>query len=414
MLAGAGCLPQLPAQVLTVTPTRVLTGESATIRVTGLRPNEPIVIAAGLLDGERQSWESQAEFAAGDDGAVDLSIQAPLKGSYKTVSAMGLIWSMTPASKAAGVYRPPEKLLPQPVRFQLLRDGKTIAAAELEQFPIADGVRQIDLTGQLHGVLFVPAGPAPFPGVLVLGGSEGGLPRRRAAWLASHGFAALALAYFRYENLPPRLEAIPLEYFAQALTWMLNRPEILPNRIAVMGVSRGGELALQLGSMSPQIKAVVAYVPSNVRHRACCGENLVPYAWTWKGLPLAFTGPNQGGVEEARARIAVENAQAPILLIAGEQDHVWDSAGMTKAIVARLKNAHFPYPVEDLVYPHAGHIAGRPEIVPEWHGRMVHPVSGKPMDYGGTPEGNALSSIDAVPKVLDFLRRCLQNPRPQN
>jgi hypothetical protein len=45
---------------------------------------------------------------------------------------------------------------------------------------------------------------------------------------------------------------------------------------------------LQLGSMYPQIRAVVAYVPANVRYAACCGNTRVPYAWTWKGQPLSF------------------------------------------------------------------------------------------------------------------------------
>ena len=39
-----------------------------------------------------------------------------------------------------------------------------------------------------------PGGPAP--GVLLLGGSEGGRHANDAALLASHGFAVLALAYF--------------------------------------------------------------------------------------------------------------------------------------------------------------------------------------------------------------------------
>jgi dienelactone hydrolase len=90
--------------------------------------------------------------------------------------------------------------------------------------------------------------------VLVVGGSEGGLLPGKAAWLASRGYAALALAYFRYDDLPPLLEGIPLEYFGSALGWMMQRPEILADRIAVVGTSRGGELALQLGSMFPQIK----------------------------------------------------------------------------------------------------------------------------------------------------------------
>jgi dienelactone hydrolase len=397
----------LRAQSLTVAPPRVLPGESAIVRAAGLQPNEHIVIAAELVDGEDQRWESKAEFVADAQGAVDVSTQAPVKGSYREVSGMGLVWAMLPAAKGVTIYRAPRQLQSQPIRFQLVRDGKSIASAQLEQSPVAEGVRQIQVAGKLHGILFVPAGSAPHPGVLVLGGSEGGLPSRRAAWLASHGYAALALAYFRYEDLPARLEAIPLEYFGQALAWMISRPEILPERIGVMGVSRGGELALQLGSMYSQIKTVVAYVPSDTRRRACCGDNAVPYAWTWKGAALAFVGRNEHGLDAMQAAIDVENTKGPILLIAGEQDRVWDSSGMSRTVVARLKHAHFEYPVESLTYAHAGHIAGRPEIVPEWHGELRHPVSGRPTSYGGTPEGNAMSSIDATPKVLEFLRKNL-------
>jgi dienelactone hydrolase len=67
------------------------------------------------------------------------------------------------------------------------------------------------------------AGIVRHPAVLVVGGSEGGRPLRPAAWLASHGYVALALAYFRFEDLPPQLESIPLEYFQEALRWMGSR-----------------------------------------------------------------------------------------------------------------------------------------------------------------------------------------------
>jgi dienelactone hydrolase len=117
----------------------------------------------------------------------------------------------------------------------------------------------------LSGIFLSPAGQGTHPGVLVLSGSNGGVPIRPAEWLASHGYAVLALAYFHYEDLPPLMEAIPLEYFERALAWMAKRPEIASQRIAAMGTSRGGELALQLGSMFPQIRAVVAYVPADVR-----------------------------------------------------------------------------------------------------------------------------------------------------
>jgi len=205
VLAGVCCVSGLAAQVLTVTPGSVLVDESANIRASGLRPNEHVTISADLVDGDDQRWESAAEFVVDAQGSIDVSTQAPVTGSYEVVSAMGLIWSMTPASKGVGIYRPPKDQGPQQIHFKLLRDGQTIATAQLEQRTMGEGVREVKVTGVIHGVLFVPAGNGPFPGVLVLGGSEGGVPRRRTAWLASRGFAAFALAYFHYENLPQQL-----------------------------------------------------------------------------------------------------------------------------------------------------------------------------------------------------------------
>ena len=179
---------------------------------------------------------------------------------------MGLIWSMLPAAKSVQTYTAIRDLGPQPIEFHLLRKNQPVASAQLEQVTLADGVRRLPVSdGGLRGVFLVPPGSERHRGVLVVGGSNGGLPIRPAAWLASHGYAVLALAYFRYQDLPPQLEAIPLEYFERALAWMSQRPEISGDRFAVMGTSRGGELALQLGSMFPRISAVVAYVPSNVR-----------------------------------------------------------------------------------------------------------------------------------------------------
>jgi dienelactone hydrolase len=282
----------------------------------------------------------------------------------------------------------------------------------LEQLGVAEGVQRIALEGQLHGVLFLPNSRDRHPGVLVVGGSEGGRPTRKAAWLASRGYAALALAYFRYDDLPPRLEGIPLEYFQSALAWMMQRPEISGDRLAVVGTSRGGELALQLASMFPAVKAVVAYVPANVRYPACCGNTRVPYAWTWQGRPLAFVFPRarRDPVAAMEAAIAVEYTHGPILLISGDDDGVWDSTGMANAVVGRLKQTHFPYACQHLRYPHAGHRAGRPEIVPTWHGRVRNPTSGREENLGGSPQGDAESSLDAIPRVLEFLRESLAGP----
>jgi len=402
----------LRAQSLEVIPSQVMVDESATIRASGLQPNERVSIQGELVDGAGHTWASEAEFIADAQGMVDTSKQATAKGSYSEVSPLGLVWSMRPTEKQVNSYASPKDLGAQTIQFKLLRNGQQVSTAQLKQRRITENMRQIKLEGELHGVLFLPNADGRSPGVLVVGGSEGGVPREKAAWLASHGYAALALAYFRYEDLSPDLEAIPLEYFGRALEWMMQRPEILPERIGVVGTSRGGELALQLGSMYPQIAAVVAYVPANVRYPACCGNTRVPYAWTWKGEPLAYIPVRElrspDGFTEMKATIAVEETRGPILLISGQDDGVWSSSAMTEAIVSRLKHDHFTQRVERLDYPHAGHRAGRPEIVPTWHGELRHPVSGRVENLGGKPQGDAESSIGAIDKVLSFLSQSLQ------
>jgi dienelactone hydrolase len=409
------CLPLiaffgLQAQTIEVSPNRVMADESVSIRAAGLRPNERIAVRAELVDGADAHWASQAEFVADSQGGIDTSKQLAVAGSYKEASATSLIWSMMPESRKTARYQPPRDFGAQTIEFRLMRGNTQLAAASLQQKPVAEGVERVTVhDGALRGTLFLPPGKERHPGVLVLGGSEGGMPARRAAWLASHGFAALALAYFRYDDLPKLLAGIPLEYFGQALSWMARRPEIASDRIAVMGTSRGAELALQLGSMYPAIKAVIAYSPSNARNPACCGFTPVPYAWTWNGAGLAFR-PVRSMLSqslEMRAVIEVQMTEGPILLISGDSDRIWPSSSMADSIVARLKQFHFAHNVEHLNYPHAGHAAGRPEIVPAWQGMTTNPTSGREVEMGGTPKGNAESSLDAIPKVIDFLQQSL-------
>jgi dienelactone hydrolase len=408
------CFPiallSLGAQTIEVSPTRVLVDEPANIGVSGCRPNERITIRAELIDGANFLWVSQSEFVSDAQGSVDTSKQPPVGGSYKEVSAMGPVWSMKPSGSKEGRYQPPRDFGVQTIEFQLMRGATVVSTAHLEQAAIADGVRRVTLhDGPLRGLFFIPPGNGPHPGILVLGGSEGGMPARRAAWFASHGYAALALAYFRFEDLPRELAGIPLEYFGQSFVWMAGRPEIDPRRLAVTGGSRGGELALQLGSMYSDIKAVVAFVPANVRYPACCGFTSVPYAWTWKGMGLSFypvgrLARAQGGFGW---EIAVEHTHGPVFLVSGGEDGIWNSSSMTESIVTRLKREHFTYDVIRLNYPHAGHSAGRPEIVPSWQGRTRNPTSGRETEMGGTPAGNAESSLDAAPKILEFLQKSL-------
>ncbi len=254
----------LHAQTLGVSANPAMMDRPSSIRATGLQPNERVAIRAELADGEDARWTSQADFVADSQGNIDTSKQPAVAGSYKEVSSMGLIWSMMPASRKTARYQPPRNFASQTVEFHLMRGS---AQTGVRAHGTTSGSLKASSGSRCMMACFAACCSCRrekdrHPAVLVLGGSEGGMPARRAAWLASHGYAALALAYFRYDDLPKELARIPLEYFGQALKWMGRRPEIASDRIAVMGISRGAELALELGSMYPTIKGVVAYSPT--------------------------------------------------------------------------------------------------------------------------------------------------------
>ena len=83
----------------------------------------------------------------------------------------------------------------------------------------------------------------------------------------SEGFACLALAYWGTADTQTTMVEIPLERIERGLHWLLGRTTIVAGdgRAAVVGASRGGELALLLAATFPNLVGpVVAYTPSSV------------------------------------------------------------------------------------------------------------------------------------------------------
>ena len=227
---------------------------------------------------------------------------------------------------------------------------------------------------RLVGTLFTPAGRGRHPAMIVFGGSEGGktVPELQAAYLASHGYTTLALAYFGSAGVPAELSLIPLEYFATAIDWLGHQPTVNPHRIGVRGGSRGGELALLLGSRYPQLKAIVASAPSNVVWGGL--PNIGQSAWSENGRPVPFLIPKLDGSkppfdwwvdaldtpQAAVAAIPVERINGPVLLLNGADDQLWPSPEMTDRIMARLRAHRHPYADQHLEFVGNGHILTLP------------------------------------------------------
>lgn len=69
-------------------------------------------------------------------------------------------------------------------------------------------------------------GNGPFPAVIDMFGDEGGLIEFRSSLLATHGFAALSLPYFNFEDLPKVMDDFRLEYFEEAARFLLRHPKV--------------------------------------------------------------------------------------------------------------------------------------------------------------------------------------------
>lgn len=69
-------------QRIEVLPKDGLVDQRLMIRVSGLKPGQPVIIRASMKDIDGNLWQSHAGFYADEKGMIDLSKQAPANGDY--------------------------------------------------------------------------------------------------------------------------------------------------------------------------------------------------------------------------------------------------------------------------------------------------------------------------------------------
>jgi len=285
------------------------------------------------------------------------------------------------------------------------------------------------------GTSCTPAQSGKHPAILLLGGSEGGDRMSNSATrFASAGYVAASVAYFGLPGLPQSLENIPVETVGKALDAIRRRLDVDPNRIALFGISKGGELALLAASIYPQFRAVVAAVPSPFAWQGIAQgpQATAQSSWTLNGRPVPFVpygaamgqgfanayqnhapldlragydaSMQQNASAISAAMFHLENVRGPIFLIAASDDHIWDSVAQVQIGMDYLRAHHHPYDDVDRSFAGAGHVF--------LFATPQHPLTESSMGpftllLGGTPAANVQASGDAWPQIMRFLDSAL-------
>jgi dienelactone hydrolase len=291
----------------------------------------------------------------------------------------------------------------------------------------------------ITGILYSPSQVSEkLTGIILLSGSDGGIPGANAIpknfieELVRNGFIVLALAYFGVDDLPSDLENIDLKYFESAIQWFQLHPNVKKDGIVIMGQSRGGELALILGTVLNKLKAIVAYAPSSMITGGFPYPNqpawkfkdhaLTPYLGALSGNDPKLTEsddlihsthkkliPIHANTEQdpfiiadlfsARnlkenaklAEIPVEKINCPILLFSGSKDAIWTSTYYCKSIIKRLNAHNSLIKCKHVNYEDAGH-----GLIASYDGSIYHPVGKFWCKLGGTPEGNKIANQESA------------------
>lgn len=417
---------------ITATPGSALLDQRVDIRIFGLTPHTTVRVSAKSQAQDALWWRSEALFVVNDRGQIDLDRQAPQSGSYSGKDGMGLFWSMRPDKEPKRAdhlsFAIEDGFKPIISLIEVTDSGGTATSVSIERHYASVGIHGRATHNEVVGTLYRNDETAPLPGVLVIGGSDGGPGAPGVAMLlASHGFAALSLSYFGVPGLSPTLENIPLEYFQKALVWMRSQPDIDSRSIAIYGESRGTEAALFTAASDPKVSAVVARSPSFIFWGGVTRAHLPGKpAWTYHGQPQPYIANTLYGdfiltylwdratgtpvrqtplfledlaraTQQDNLPIPVEQIHGPLMLLAGADDQIWPSAMMAERIMGRLRLHGHAYQDQSLTFPEVGH------SIPYVYLPARGVWQNSPFDVGGSPEGIAKAQASAWPQMLKFL-----------
>ncbi|GFN86706.1 acyl-CoA amino acid n-acyltransferase 1 [Plakobranchus ocellatus] len=362
-------------------PKAALVDEEVKISLHNFPPLEKVTLHGHFEQLSSATFASCGHFVSNASGQVDVSNEASKGGTFCGVEPMGILWSLRAApghpqdTRMAINFTDRSCLvtlraylghldLEDIYNDQGLQAAEPLAELQLERFGRGAGVTRLEVQdGNIRGALYLPAGEGPFPAVIDMFGSSGGLIEYRSALLASRGFAALNLAYFKYKDLQTSLFDLRYEYFEEAINWLASHPKVISSGIGVIASSKGVENALIMGAYSPKVKAVVcinglfyATVGNFLRNDEILlvakEANLEKIELTEEGFDL------RGAMAEPGEIIPVWQGNAKYLLLESQDDYQTKPNSHQDLLTACP--AQKQKDIQVVQYPGAGHLLDPP------------------------------------------------------
>ena len=455
------CLPALflasagaAEPVLTVSPREGVFDAPFAVELRGLPAESEVEIRTLRETEEGSVWITRGTYRADAGGTVNAARMPSLGGSYTGLSPHGLLCSALPKGVTGfDAYlrevienpRLPRSFVPPigpiPITVEASIEGKLIAkTTAIRGHAMGASAQEIATKDGLRGLYYAPdAGQPVRTPVLLLNGSGGGVREYGAARLASHGHPTFAFAIYNYADLPKTLKDFPIERVRDAARWLARQTG--SEKVAVMGVSRGSEAAAHAAIAFPDaFSAVILSVPSHLRDAGALGPDAKPGdgAWTLGGenfpvTDLGFTFDDPRIAEQAKELpgysattnvfsfwgserlerqygTSFEDLQAPVLVLAADEDSIWPSWISAERIRQRMAAAGKSELVEVRSYPGAGHT-----MVAVGNGGPLSTFAYNPflegyMDFGGTPNGNCEAGFLASRAIVEFLAKLDASP----
>jgi len=267
-----------------------------------------------------------------------------------------------------------------------------VAFAMIVGVGAADAAEQVDIPqadAALHGVLFRPEGPGPFPGVVALHGCEslinrsGKIVGRFADWgerLAAAGLAAIfpdsygsrgLRAQCRVRERQIRTDHERVADANAARRWLQGQPWVAKDRVSLLGWASGAIASLWTVQPrllpredAPDFRSAVAFYPGCRR--------LNDHAWS---------------------------ARIPTLILIGRADD-WTSPSSCEQMVAGARGRSARASL--MVYPGAYHEFDRPDYPVREVTGLANTADGSGKAHIGT---NAAARADALLRVTQWLKR---------